>query len=344
MGSFRFLFTLFVLMGGAISAHALQISRIGNHKDLRTKTSFQVCMAGGGDDGAWSEGWSRMLNHSGGGDVVILRNDGSLGEYNTWLFEDSEGHGFRKVNSVTTLSIESFRDANDPLVVKTLRQAELIFFSGGYQHLYIDYLKGSKAEAEIKRALRVRKVPIGGTSAGMAVLGGIVYTGRFSPPHSRYTLVTSEDALRDPQGSFLDLDRRFLVPPFMKNVITETHMNGRSREGRLLGFINKALSSQQTAKQQKKIKGIGADEGTAFCYNERGRGFVYGEGEVAFVSPAPRSANGDSLRAAQVYRIHGQSSEASFDLKKWRGKGGRSTLWSANLSVPEHPTLEETDL
>ena len=311
------------LLGGTGSVEALQIYRTGNPQDIKTKTSFQICMAGGGSDDLWSAGWRKLLRKSGGGDVVVIREDGQRGGYEEWLYHDLGRHGFPQINSVTTLTIESLEDAERPEVLRILKNAEAVFFAGGDQSHYIDFFKGSKAEKILNQLMLRKKIPIGGTSAGMAVLAGIDYTGR-------YGSVTSHDVLGSPMASFVDLDSQFLVPPYMKNVITETHLSQRKRQGRLLGFMKKAQSLKSSSERPLKIKGIGGDEGTAFCYNEKGKGSVYGSGEMVFVSLH------ESTRA---YHISGKTKGAHFDLKKWKGRGGYVTSWLIEKNESEESVL-----
>lgn len=318
------------LLGWTGSVNALQIHRTGNPQDIKTKTSFQICMAGGGSDDLWSEGWRQLLRKSGGGDVVVIREDGQRGGYEGWLYHDLSRHGFPQINSVTTLTIESREDADRPEVLRTLKNAEAVFFAGGDQSHYIDFLKGSKAEKILNQLMLRKKIPIGGTSAGMAVLAGIDYTGRYTSPTNPHSWVTSHDVLSSPMASFVDLDSQFLVPPYMKNVITETHLSQRKRHGRLLGFMKKAQSLKSSSERPAKIKGIGGDEGTAFCYNEKGKGSVYGSGEMVFVSLQ------DSTKA---YHISGKTKGAQFDLKKWKGRGGYVTSWLIEKNESEESVV-----
>lgn len=51
------LFSLF-----AISAHTAQIFRTGNPKDIKNVGEFGACLAGGGDDNEWSDGWKYLLS------------------------------------------------------------------------------------------------------------------------------------------------------------------------------------------------------------------------------------------------------------------------------------------
>ena len=134
-----FLFFLFALQ----TLHA-RIYTTGNKNDITTPTRALVCLAGGGDDDLWAAGWKAMLRASGGGD---------------------------KVNSVKTILITNAHDVNDPKVERAILDAEMIFFAGGDQSLYIRYFKNSKLLASVEYAMNIKKIPVGGTSAWLAGYG-----------------------------------------------------------------------------------------------------------------------------------------------------------------------------
>lgn len=275
----------FFFLGLSFRVEALSIYRTGNLQDVVTKTEQVNCLAGGGDDNLWVDGWKYLLRSSGGGDVVIVRTGGESGGYESWIYDDSENQGLPKVNSVTVLSVENRLDANDPRLANVLRHAELIFFSGGDQNLYITWFRKTALEYEVYRAIRRRQVPVGGTSAGMALLAGIDYRARYDSP-STGGMVTSEDVLNDPTADFVDLDSRVIIGPDLGRIITDTHFSQRDRHGRMLGFLAKALVDENL--NPAALHGIAADEGSAFCYNSDGIGRVYGPGAVYFFAPQSR--------------------------------------------------------
>ncbi|NUM89467.1 MAG: Type 1 glutamine amidotransferase-like domain-containing protein, partial [Bdellovibrionales bacterium] len=194
-------------------ASALQVYRTGSPHDAATATSSLTCLAGGGSDDLWAAGWRRMLELSGGGDVVVVRADGERGDYESWIYADEGGHRFPRVNSVTTVVLDARRDADDPRAVEAVGNAEMIFFAGGDQSRYVDWIHRTGFERALYAAIFQRSVPVGGTSAGMAFLAGIDYTGRFSSPSSPGGWVSSEDVLADPSGAFVDLNPLVLVGP-----------------------------------------------------------------------------------------------------------------------------------
>ncbi len=138
-----------------------QYFRVGNHADVKTHTEPGFALIGGGKDLDPAFQW--MCKRSGGGDFLILRAT-ETDAYNPYL------QALCHQNSVSTLVIPDKRAANDPFVAQAIAHAEAIFISGGDQANYINFWKGSPVQEELNAAIR-RGVPIGGTSAGLAVQG-----------------------------------------------------------------------------------------------------------------------------------------------------------------------------
>lgn len=321
----------------------------GNASDVTVTTQPILCLAGGASDDLWVDGWKHLLNASGGGDVVIIRPDSGRGTYESWIFDDSGNHGLPKVDSVTTIPLVKSADALSPEAATAVRNAELIFFDGGDQSIYLAMIEGAPLETALDYALHVRRVPMGGTSAGMALLGGIDFTAKYNPS-KKSSLVTSELAMKDPTAQYVDLDRQTLVPPFMEHVITDTHFSQRNRQGRLVSFMARAVYNNYGDVNPFNIKGIGADEGTAFCYNTiTGLGKVYGTNSVHFAignANIERITAGFSLnwlwqrQAVKVYSIPASANvSTSFDLSTWSGIGGTAEYWYVDGTDEAHPVF-----
>ncbi len=350
----RFIYLLFAFtlsLTCTLTASA-KIYKKGNTRDISKITTPLVCLAGGASDDLWVEGWRALLHASGGGDVVIIRADGDVGTYESWIFNDENHHGFPKVNSVTTLALTHREEAFLPQAAEAVRRAELIFFDGGDQSVYLQYLQGSPLEAALEYALHSRKTPMGGTSAGMAILGGIDFTAKYNPTVDA-TLVTSELAMIMPTAKYVDLNRQTLSPPYLEQVVTDTHFAERQRQGRLLSFMARAVYNHYADVNALNVKGIGADEGSAYCYNTTtGQGKVYGTGQVHFLignTQIERILADHSLdwfgqgRAVKVYSIHGSHAPAaSFDVSSWRGTGGEEKYWYVDGSSPSRPVFGES--
>lgn len=343
---------LFALLLIGPSALAVRIHTTGSTADISTSTSPLICLAGGGSDNRWGQGWRAMLEASGGGDIVIIRSDGQRGGYESWIYNDEGENGFPRVNSVKTITVSRARDANRADVERMILNAELIFFAGGDQSRYINWFKNSRLIKAVNHVMLTKRVPVGGSSAGMALMAGIDYRADLPSPADKKAFVTAEDVLKDPTGKFIVLDRDVLIPPFMKTVITETHFSQRNRKGRLMGFMARAIYNNYDDIYYENIRGIGADEGTAICYDETGIAQVYGAGSAYFlqgVTPIERVRPGSSLdwfggrQAILAYTIKGSNQPvARFNMSLWRGFGGLSQYWWVDGSSPFQPTLGES--
>jgi cyanophycinase len=304
-----------------LSSQALEIYRTGKPNDVIRPTHHVTCLAGGGSDAGWANGWRWMLESSGGGDVVIIRPDSGRGDYEKWITDDIDNLNLPKVNSVTSIVIEHKSDANNPEVAEIIQNAEMVFFSGGDQSIYISWFRHSLLEKEIEKAIHLRNIPIGGTSAGMALLAGIDFRARLDSP-STGGMITSQDALMNPTAEYLDLDDRVLAGSEMDHVVTDTHFSQRNRHGRLVGFMAKAIYANMTS--ARLIRGLAADEKTAFCYNQNGRGHVFGKGKVYFLkalnkpeilkeeTPLTWDLSGKAIEAI----VMGDNGD-TFDVREW---------------------------
>lgn len=69
-----------------------------------------------------------------------------------------------------------------------IKQAEAIFIAGGDQWNYIRFWKDTPVMDLLREAVRERNVPIGGTSAGCAVLGEFIFSAEIGSAVSAETL------------------------------------------------------------------------------------------------------------------------------------------------------------
>jgi cyanophycinase-like exopeptidase len=122
-------------------------------------------MMGGGAD--LDEAFRWLCEKVDGGDFLILRAAGN-DEYNPYVA------GLCKPNSVATLIIPDRASAEAPKVSAIIRNAEAVFIAGGDQARYINFWKDTPVEDALNANIKDGK-PIGGTSAGLAVLGEFVY-------------------------------------------------------------------------------------------------------------------------------------------------------------------------
>jgi cyanophycinase len=288
---------------------------VGSQNDVTTTTTAGTVLMGGGTDVDAAFQW--MIGKSGGGDFVVIRTTGT-DAYNPYIY------ALGTVNSVETLIIKSRTAASDPFVVAKIRNAEAVWIAGGDQSTYISYWKGTPVADAINYVANVKHAPVGGTSAGLAVLGQFIYTGASGS-------VTSSQALADPYHRYVTLDRDFVQIANLSGVITDSHFVTRDRLGRLVAFLARIIKDGWAS----SARGIGIDEATAILVNPDGSATRVGSGAAYFMSSAgvPQTCvSGTPLTytGLAVYKVSGG---ATFNLATWTGSGGTSYSVSANAGA-----------
>lgn len=294
-----------------------QYIRIGN-KDVKTAPTAGIAMMGGGHD--LDEAFRWLCRKANGGDFLILRASGS-DDYNSYV------NGLCKLNSVATLIIPSRAVAQEPAVANIIREAEAVFIAGGDQARYINFWKGTPVQDAINVDI-AHGVPIGGTSAGLAVLGQFVYGALADKPDDKD--LDSIQVLLDPFVDRVTLIRDFLRIDLLDNTLTDSHFVKRDRMGRSLGF----LARIEQAAWSKDPREIAIDEKSAVLVDGEGKATVVGTGAGAyFIHPsrAPETCKKGLLLTFSRISIYKAPSGAQFNLLSWTGSGGTSYL----LSVEE---------
>ena len=164
-------------------------------------------------------------------------------------------------------------------------------------------------EAALRAAID-RKVPIGGTSAGLAVLGEFDFAALNGT-------VTSEEALADPYGKRVTLDRGFLTAPGMTAAIADAHLDTRDRMGRLLTFLARIV--QDGWARVDTARAVGVDVETALLV-EDGVASRVGIGSAYFLRPliAPTVCKPRTPLTFRNVAVERMSGGGSFDLVRWR--------------------------
>lgn len=232
----------------------------GNINDIKTKTEYGLFLMGGGED--VDQAFKEMTKRSGGGDFVIIRSSGSDG-YNNYIYKTIGG-----VNSVKTLIIDSKEKAMCKQVENTIRNAEALFIAGGDQSEYYKYWNKTPIQKAINYLINEKNIPIGGTSAGLAILGEVIFTAEFDT-------ITSEEALKNALDKKITLRNNFLDIPILKNIITDSHFDQRKRQGRLISFLANSIKIHN-----KALNGIGIDEQTSLVIEKNGDSKVIGKNYV----------------------------------------------------------------
>lgn len=249
---FRLVWALAALTASAHAAAAPAYSyyEIGDVSAARPgRTAGALMLVGGGD---WDYGAFRWFaERAGHGHIVVLRASGD-GEGGEEIYRQVGG-----VASVRTIVFHSRAASTDPRVLKILGQADGIFLAGGDQANYVRYWKDTPVARALDAHVR-RGRPLGGTSAGLAILGGTAYGAMDGGS------IDSPQALADPGGPAVTLVTGFLHMPRLAHVVTDTHFAKRDRLGRLVAFVAKARL------RDPKAIGLGVDEGAALCVESDG--------------------------------------------------------------------------
>jgi cyanophycinase len=217
--------------------------------------------------------------------------------------------------------------ANDSFVGSKIREASAIFISGGDQAHYINFWMGTPVQAALNEAI-ARRVPMGGTSAGLAVLGEYAYSAQGDKPDDAD--LSGKMAMGDPFSTRVTLAHGFLQIPALKGTITDTHFAKRDRMGRLLVFLARLNEADGKAVPPpgNNVRGIGVEQGAAVLVDSDGKATVVGHGDAYFVSA--RGASG-VLEAGKPltfgpYAVAKVAPGGRFDLRAWSGESTNYVL------------------
>lgn len=296
-------FTVFVawLCGFAtsLSAASYDYWLTGHAADAQpAKTRPGLFLSGGGGD--VTAAWKWFVACAGGGDIVVLRASGADG-YNDYIFTKIGG-----VDSVESIRFNDASAARDPRVLEIIARADGIFLAGGDQARYVNYWKDTPVGTALNAHLRAGK-PLGGTSAGLAVLGQYYFSALEDS-------VTSATALADPFDKKVTLGRDFIAAPQLVGVLTDSHFMARQRLGRLVAFLARLSVDAKSS----RLIGLGVDEGTALCVEPDSTAKVFTEknGLVWLVVPAaaPEVLAAGKPLATRGVRVVGLGPETAFNL------------------------------
>jgi cyanophycinase len=309
----------------SVSAQAYKYIRMGRSEDAHSHPRFGIAMMGGGAD--LDEAFRWLCEKADGGDFLILRAAGD-DEYNPYVA------GLCKPNSVATLIIPDRASAQNPNVSAIIRNAEAVFIAGGDQARYINFWKDTPVEDALNANIKDGK-PIGGTSAGLAVLGEFVYGALRDKADDKD--LSSPEVLRDPYMERVTIVRNFLNIASLKNILTDSHFAKRDRMGRSLGFLSRIAQDGWSAHPRE----IAVDERSAVLVNPDGSARIVGGGKGAYfleLTKSPESCSpGKPLTIDGVSVYHGPRN-STFNLSTWSGTGQSYSLAVVNgeLRWPEH--------
>ena len=296
-----------------------------------------LLLAGGAEAGSTGElaatGW--FLQQADGGDYLVLRS-GGIGGQAAWIcdqFADA-------VASAAELSVDTRAASGQPEVLQHIADAEAVFIAGGDQRVYVDVWQGTGVQAVVNA--HMQSAPIGGTSAGMAVLGWSYY----APTGPG---VLSSQILDDPYHSFTAGMGHgdFLQHQLLERTITDTHLDrehgtaGENRYGRLFALLARTVADRDG---QLPTFAIGAEEGAFLAVDAAGLALAFGNGAKAGADIYLLQSNGavpetitpeTSLiwdrdgAAVKAYRLSGTpGGSGAFNLGDWlSATGGEWLNW-----------------
>jgi cyanophycinase len=285
--------------------------RAGDSADINVQPRPGFALMGGGTD--LDEAFEFLCDRANGGDMLVLRAGGD-DEYNPYL------RGICHLNSVATLIIPNRKASADPFVAAAIRHAAAIFIAGGDQANYINFWMNTPVQTALNEAIR-RGVPIGGTSAGLAVLGEYAYSAQGDKPDDPN--LDAKTALSDPFGPRINLAHGFLNIPILKGTITDTHFARRDRMGRLLVFLARLNEpgGKPVPLNSPRFRGIGVEERAAVLMEPDGKAHVVGYGHAYFIDADRGSGllqKGKPLTYGP-FVVQKVAPGADFYIKSWAG-------------------------
>jgi cyanophycinase len=301
-------------------AASYQYIRLGQKTDAQTHPSPGIAMMGGGSD--LDEAFRWLCKKANGGDFLVLRARGD-DDYNPYI------NGLCKLNSVATLIIPDREAAQDPTVAEIIRHAAALFIAGGDQSRYVFFWRGTPVREAINADLAAGK-PIGGTSAGLAVLGEFSYGALGDAPDDED--LSSTDVLHDPYFRRVTLVRGLLENPRLRDVLTDSHFAKRDRVGRSLGFLARIMEDAWSSTPRE----IAIDEGSAVLVEADGKATIVGPGKGAyFLRPteAPEICQPKTSLTFRNIAVYRAPAGTHFDISKWSGAGGVSYSLSVEQGV-----------
>jgi cyanophycinase len=282
-------------------------TRTGSPTDIAVVPKAGYGLMGGG--AKQDPAFHFLCERTNGGDFLILRAN-TDDEYAQSV--NKEIFAMCPLNSAATIVFEEREDSDDETLVQIIDHAEGIFIAGGDQSNYLRFWQDTPVQTALNRHIAAGK-PIGGSSAGLAVLGEFSFASIIDTIHS-------PEALADPFGNKITTSREFLTIPLLKGIITDTHFAKRDRMGRLLVFMARIIQDDWA----KQVRAIAVEENVAYLLEPDGNGKVVGEGSAYFLEakhPAEICRHNEQLKfdGISVRRV---GDKGTFNVKTWSGTDG----------------------
>lgn len=284
--------------------------RTGKEADKAVQPRGGFALMGGGSK--MEPAFRFLCERANGGDFLILRAN-TDDDYARKV--NGEIAALCPLNSVGTILFSDREDSDDKKVVAIIEKAEVIFFAGGDQSNYVRFWQDTPVQDALNRHIAAGK-PIGGSSAGLAILGESSFASMIDTIHS-------PEALADPYGNKVTLARDFLRIPLLVGTITDTHFVKRDRLGRLLVFLARILQDGWA----DQVRAIAVDEDAAVLIEPDGQAKVVG-GTAYFLEAknGPEVCRRKTPLQFKGIAAHRATNGMTFDVAKWKGQGDDYTL------------------
>lgn len=294
-----------LFLGASVAQAKFKYHRLGNSANSHATPQPGLALMGGGSK--LDDAFRFLCVRAGGGDFLVLSandDDAYLEKENTFI------KSFCPLNSAATLSFSSRDDSTDPKVQELIANAGSIFIAGGDQSDYVRFWQDTPVQAALNRHIAAGK-PIGGSSAGLAILGEFSFSAMIDTIHS-------PEALGDPYGNKVTLAREFLDIPILRGTITDTHFVKRDRMGRLLVFMARILQDGWAS----EIRAIAVEENAAVLVEADGSATVIGGPAYFLRATRPAQVCGHrrqlTFSGVSVVKV---GSGKSFSVSSWKGSG-----------------------
>ncbi|MGB8474408.1 MAG: cyanophycinase [Candidatus Acidiferrum sp.] len=299
-------FTIALLALAPAASAKWKYLRAGNAADSTATPRAGFALMGGGEQ---DPALKFLCQRANGGDFLILRAN-TDDDYAQKVNE--EIRGLCSLNSAATIVFSEREDSDDPKLLERIDQAEAIFIAGGDQSNYVRFWQDTPVEEALNRHIAAGK-PIGGSSAGLAILGEYSFSSMIDTIHS-------PEALGNPYGNKITLSRDFLRIPLLTGIVTDTHFVKRDRMGRLLVFLARILQDGWA----KEVRAIAVEQDGAVLLNPDGRAKIIGVGPAYFLQAKtpPEVCQGKTPLTFNEIAVHRVPSGGSFNVKDWKGPGG----------------------
>jgi cyanophycinase len=250
----------------------------------------KLVLIGGGSEskGGWSDAPYRwIVDHAANKKVAVI----SYSDEDNFIPDYFISLGAAEA---TNIKIDSRAVADLQSTYDLLMTCDAFFFKGGDQSLYYTQFKNTKTMQAAIDKFNAGGV-MSGTSAGMAILSGVMYTAEKGSVYPDETLAN----LYHKKATLVD---DFLA--FLPGFLFDSHFTERGRIGRLLPFL-----AQWYLHKHASITGIGVDDRTALCIDPDKKAEVFGTGTVSIYNSSSYTAFKDEMPVADainaIQLLHG---------------------------------------